>query len=127
MVDGKAQLLYDGQVSAHPVQAVDAQTCRGTTERDMRTCVSGEREQRPHCEKAASPGWTSQEEVEVKQKSGGERGTVALDVVDAHPDEGGHAAVLPLTQTGQAAAKHLVWRHNKRHGRVTKASQVCVR
>lgn len=42
-----------------------------------------------------------------------ERGTVALDVVDAHPDEGGHGAVLPLTQAGQAAAKHLVWRQNK--------------
>lgn len=26
VVDGEAQLLYDGQVAAHPVQAVDAQT-----------------------------------------------------------------------------------------------------
>lgn len=62
--------------------------------------------------------------MKVGQKSEGEeRGTVALHVVDAHPDERGHGAALPLAQAGQAAAKHLVWRHHKRQGRVTEASR----
>lgn len=118
VVDGEAQLLYDGQVSAHPVQAVDAQACGG----DDREGHAVSDKPWPRREKAANPGRTSQEEMKVKQKSREERGTVALHVVDAHPDEGGHGAVLPLTQTGQAAAKHLVWRHNKQHGCVKKVS-----
>lgn len=34
--------------------------------------------------------------------------TVVLHVVDAHLDKDGHCDVLPLTQTGQTAAEHLI-------------------
>lgn len=45
VVDGEAQLLYDGQVSAHSVQAVDAQACGGDDREGH--AVSDKPEQRP--------------------------------------------------------------------------------
>lgn len=54
VIDGEAQLLYDGQVSADPVQAVDAQTC---SVRQSGDSFNDEHEQPSHCERAATPVW----------------------------------------------------------------------
>lgn len=39
--------------------------------------------------------------------------TCVLHMVDAHFDKVGHWCVLPLTQTGQTAAKHLICEHTQ--------------
>lgn len=83
VIDGVAQLLYNGQVPADSVQPVNAQTCRG---------AEGQEAQKPA---AASGSCTFAP-------------TAALQVVDAHPDKGGHAGALPVAQVRQAAAEHLI-------------------
>ena len=40
--------------------------------------------------------------------------TVVLHMVDAHLDKARHCAVLPVTQIGQTAAEHLVWRRGEK-------------
>lgn len=45
--------------------------------------------------------------------------TAVLYVVYAHLDKGWHRAVLPLTQTGQTAAKHQIWRHKNKNSHKT--------
>lgn len=126
VIDSKAQFLYDGQVPANPVQTVHTQTCKGWWDGKhvkpeiYHLCY----------DEAVKPAsgfynreWKERKCVWVRKKR-----AVVLHVVDAHLDEAGHAAALPVTQTGQAAAKHLIWRRNKQQAHVTKwqPSKVCV-
>lgn len=98
VIDGKAKLLYDGQIPTDSVQTINVQPWGGVSQKTDQLSLGPRTRLQPSREALNLSSGT--------QMVAGQ--TCALNVVDARADEVGHCGVLPMAEAGQAAAKYLI-------------------